>query len=131
MIDLLKKMYLGIMLVFIVTATSGCFALLLGAAAGAGGVVYVKGGLVQNVDETVEDIHKASLAAVKDLGLFLTADELNRHSAQIKAEYGDGKKVNIKIDAITEFVSKITVRVGLIGNQEDSRLILNAIEKKL
>ena len=119
------------MLVFLTVATSGCIPLLIGAAAGAGGVAYVKGALVQNMDETVEDIHQATLDALKGLGIFVTADELNRHSAKIKAEYEDGKKVDITIDAITEYVSKITIRVGLVGDQEDSRLILNAIEKEL
>ena len=113
------------------TVASGCVPLLIGAAVGAGGVAYVKGALVHNIDEPVEDIHKASLAAFKGLNLFVASDELNRHSAVIKAEYEDGKKIDIKIDAITEFVSKVTIRIGVIGDQEDSRLILNAIEKKL
>ena len=119
------------MLIFFVTVASGCIPLLIGAIAGAGGVVYVKGALVQNIDEPVEDIHKASLAALKGLSLFVISDELNRHSAVIKAEYENGKKIDIKVDAITEFVSKVTIRVGVVGNQDDSRLILNAIEKKL
>ena len=128
---LLQKLYLGIMPVFFVTVASGCVPLLIGATVGAGGVAYVKGALVHNIDEPVEDIHKASLAAFKGLNLFVASDELNRHSAVIKAEYEDGKKIDIKIDAITEFVSKVTIRIGVIGDQEDSRLILNAIEKKL
>ena len=131
MIKPLQKCSIGIALISFVIFGSGCVPLLIGAAAGAGGIVYVKGALVHNIDESVEDIHKASLAALKDLNLFVTSDELNRHSAEIKAEYEDGKKINIKVDAITEYVSKVTVRVGMVGDQEDSRLILNAIEKKL
>lgn len=128
---LLEKVHMGILLIFFVTVTSGCIPLLIGAAAGAGGVAYVKGSLVHNIDETVEDVHGASITALKDLGLFVTSDELNRHSARIKAEYEDGKKIDIKVDAITEYVSKISIRVGSLGDQEDSRLILNAIEKQL
>lgn len=131
MIRLFQKLYLGIILVFFVTATSGCVPLLIGAAAGAGGIVYVQGALVENIDETVEDIHEASLAALEDLNLFVTSDELNRHSAQIRAEYENGKKVHIKVDAITEFVSKVTIRVGIIGDREVSFLILDAIGENL
>lgn len=131
MIRLLRQLSLGIMAVVFLTSATGCVPLLIGAAAGAGGIAYVKGALVENIDETVEDIHQASLAALKDLGLFVTSDELNRHSVLINAEYEDGKKVVIKVDAITEYVSKITIRVGVVGDQEDSRLILNAIEKRL
>ncbi|MBN1870268.1 MAG: DUF3568 family protein [Candidatus Omnitrophica bacterium] len=131
MIEDLEKSCLGMMLAFSLMIMTGCVPLIIGAAAGAGGMVYVKGALVENVDESVEDIHQASLAALKDLGIFVKSDELNRHSAVIKAEYEGGEKVEIKADAITEFVSKISIRVGLIGDQEDSRLILNAIEKRL
>ena len=62
---------------------------------------------------------------------FIIADELNRHSALIKVEFEDGKKINIKIDAITEYVSKITIRVGPIGDHDDSTWILNAIKENL
>ncbi len=129
---LIKEIGRGILLVFFVTVTSsGCVPLLIGAAAGAGGIAYVKGALVHNIDETVEDIHRAALAGLKDFGLFVVSDELNRHSALIKAEYEDGRKIDIKADAITEFVSKVTIRVGVIGDQEESRLILSAIEDNL
>lgn len=131
MIKRMKEACLGIIPILCVTVTSGCVPLLIGAAAGAGGIVYVRGALVQNVDETVEDIHAATLAAAKDLGLFVVSDELNRHAAAVKAEYKDGKKVDIRVDAITEFVSKITIRVGLIGDSDESGFILSAIEEKI
>ena len=127
----LQKLCLGIVAVFFVGTASGCIPLLIGAAAGAGGVAYVKGSLIENIDESVEDIHRASLDALTEMNVFVISDELNRHSAVIKAEYEDGKKINIKVDAITEFVSKVSIRIGTVGHQEDSRLILNAIEKKL
>ena len=131
MIRSFRKFGLSIMVMCLVMATSGCIPLLIGAAAGAGGVAYVRGALAQNIDETVQDLHSASLEALKDLGLFVESDELNRHSSLINAEYGNGKKIKINIEALTEYVSKISIRVGMVGDQEDSRMILNAIQKKL
>jgi trimethylamine:corrinoid methyltransferase-like protein len=112
-------------------ATTGCIPLLVGAAAGAGGIAFVKGKLEQNIDEPVEKVHEASVAALKDLGLFVKSEELNPHESTITAEYETGQKVNIETEALTEYVSKISIRVGLMGDQEESRLILSAIEKKL
>ena len=117
--------------IFSLMTMSGCIPLLIGAVAGAGGLSYAKGALVKNVDHTVREIHKAGLAALKKLNLFVTADELNKHSALIRAEYENGQKIQILIDALTERSSKITIRIGTFGNQEQSQVILNAIQKKL
>ena len=131
MIKEFQRFSLGVISLCLVLATSGCIPLLIGAAAGAGGIVYVKGAAVKNVDENIGKVHKAGLAALKKLGIFVTDDEVNKHSMVIKAEYEDGKKVLVKAEALTEFVSKVTVRAGVIGDQEESEMILNAIENEL
>lgn len=130
MIKSFQKFSLGSILVLSL-ATAGCVPLMIGAAAGAGGITYAKGALVRNVNKPVSKVHKASLSALKSLELFITDDELNRHSAYVKAEYATGKKVKISIEALTERATKITIRVGIIGNQAKSQAIFNAIHKKL
>lgn len=117
--------------IFSLVTMSGCIPLLIGAAAGVGGISYAKGALIKNVDHTVSKVHKAGLAALKKLNLFVTTDELNKRSALIRAEYENGQKIQIFIDALTERSSKITIRIGTFGNQEQSQIILNAIQKKL
>ena len=109
----------------------GCIPLLIGAAMGAGSMTYINGSLARNVDESVEKIHKATLEALKDLNLFIMSDELNRHSASIRAEYEDTKKIHISIEALTEYVSEVRIRVGTFGDQDESNAILDAILKKL
>ena len=126
----LKGILYGFFSFFLMVST-GCVPLLLGAVAGAGGMTYVKGALIKNVEYDVKKVHKASLSAVKELDLFVLSDELNKHSAIIKAEYDDGRSVRVIIDALTEYVSKITIRIGVFGDQEEARFILNAIESKL
>ena len=49
----LKNFGLMMSLGFLILMTSGCVALLVGAAAGAGGVAYVKGSLEKNFDKPV------------------------------------------------------------------------------
>ncbi|HQP10534.1 MAG TPA: DUF3568 family protein [Candidatus Omnitrophota bacterium] len=125
------RTFLGVVVISTLLVASGCVPLLIGAAAGAGGIAYVKGTLAQNIDEPVAKIHKASLAALKGLDMLVKSEELSQHSSVINAQYATGEKVKIEIEALTEYVSKISIRVGMLGDQEDSRLILNAIEKKL
>jgi len=109
----------------------GCVPLVIGAAAGAGGITFVKGKLEKNFDYSVEKVHKASLAAIKSLDLFVRSDELSRHLSVTKGEFDDGKGFNVTITALTERASKIVIRVGLLGDQAKSEMILEAIEKKL
>lgn len=116
---------------FMLISLTGCVPLLVGAAVGAGGVTYVNGALVRNIDETVKDVHKASLDALKELDYFITQDELNKRSAAVLAETEKGKKIRINIEALTEYVSEIRIRVGMFGDQDLSHEILSAIEKRL
>ncbi len=129
--NIIKNFILSFALIMLTLTTQGCFPLLVGAVAGAGGVSYVKGITEKNVDYSVKKVHKATLSACKKLKLFIKNDELNRHSALIKAEFQNGKKITVEIKALTERVSKITVKTGILGDEEKSRMILNTIEKKL
>ena len=110
---------------------TGCIPLLVGAAVGAGGISYAKGALAKNVEHDLQDVHAATLKALKKLDLFVTADEVNKHDSKVHAEFQDGEKINIFLDAITEHNTKITIRIGVFGHQEKSQLILNAIELNL
>lgn len=126
-----QKYSLSVLCVFSLMTMIGCVPLIIGAAAGAGSMIYIKGSLVRNVDHTVARVNKASVAALKDLGLFVMSDELNKRSSVIKAEYEDGKSVSVFIDALTERSSKITIRIGVFGDQDRSQGILNVILMEL
>ena len=114
-----------------VATSSGCFALLLGAAAGAAGVVYVKGDLEKNFDEDMERLHKATVAGLKSMDIFILSETVNQHDITVVGEYEGGEKVNVAIKALTEKTSKVRLRVGVIGDEAKSLEIMNAIEKKL
>jgi len=128
---LFHKLSLNILCIVSLMTMAGCVPLLIGAVVGVGSVNYINGSLVRNVDESVEKIHKATLAGLKDLGLFVTSDELSKHSAVVRAEYENAKKVRIGIEALTEYVAQIRIRIGTFGDQDESHTILNAILKKL
>ncbi|MBI5149438.1 MAG: DUF3568 family protein [Candidatus Omnitrophica bacterium] len=122
---------LAVLLAGAVMTTSGCFALLVGAAAGAGGVAWVKGSLEQNFDKPVADLHKASQRALRDIKCVIRSDEIRRHVARIKFEFDDGEKGSIDIRAFTERSSKLKIRVGILGDETKSHIVLNAVLKHL
>ena len=125
------KFGLNVLFVLLLPFVTGCIPLLIGAAAGAGGITYARGALVTNVDHPVQDVHKAALKALKGMELFVLSDELNARRSVIRAEFKDGQSLKVFIDALTEQSSKLRIRVGTIGHQEKSRIILNAIQLHL
>ncbi len=127
----LKNLCLVVMVVLAASALSGCVALAVGAAAGVGGYGYVKGSLEKNYDNTVTQLHKASLKALRALKITKEDEELNRHSSYIKGLSQNEKKVKVTITALTERSSKLVIRVGIFGDQSLSEMILSEIEKNL
>ena len=127
----LRQSFLLCCLLFTVLTSSGCFALLLGGAAGAAGVVYIQGVLEKNFDSSLKDTHAATLKALKSEGIFIKTDELNVANSEIKGEFADGEKIQVNIEALTEKSSKVKVRVGVFGDEAKSNALMSAIEKRL
>ncbi|OGX37035.1 MAG: hypothetical protein A3D87_01260 [Omnitrophica WOR_2 bacterium RIFCSPHIGHO2_02_FULL_50_17] len=126
-----QKSLLGLALIFPVMTTQGCVPLVVGAAAGGGVVAYAKGDLHKNFDNSVSDLHKASLAAVKNIKASVYLDKIGRHSAKIKFEFDDKEKGEIVIKALTERTATLKIRVGLLGDEIRSQMVLNALQKQL
>ncbi len=121
--------------VFLLVALSiqaiGCVALLIGGAAGAGGVIWIKGKLQEEFNSSLTQVHTATLGALKELELPIIEDKKDQMSAKIESRFADGKTVWIDIDAITNTSCKITIRVGTFGDEARSRKILDKIHRHL
>ena len=122
---------LVVMLLGTALTTSGCIPLLIGAAAGAGGVAYIKGGLEQNFDTTVDQLHRASVAGLKDIKCVVRTDQIRKHLAKVNFEFDDGQKGAINIKALTERSAQLKIRIGVLGDETKSHIVLNAILKHL
>ncbi len=110
---------------------SGCFWLVAGAAAGAAGYAWVSGALVKEFNVSTEQLHEATIRALRDLEMPIKKDDYDRLTATLKSEFADGQDVVIRIDAITEKASKIQIRVGMLGNKNRSEIIYNTIMDQL
>lgn len=125
--------FLGLVLAAVLFMNQGCVALVVGAAAGAGGFAYIKGNLEQNLDNPVKEVYNASLKALDKLKIDVYKKTLETHLGVIYGyTQGQGKKrVKITIQSLTERASNIKVRVGIFGEESKSIEILEAVKKAL
>lgn len=114
-----------------VFACLGCVPLIVGAAAGAGGISYFKGAYEKNFDKPLEQVYRATVNAIIKQSMTITKEKVQKHSAVVEFSSNNGKSGKIEITALTERASKISVRVGLFGDEALSRIILNSVEANL
>lgn len=110
---------------------SGCLALAVGAAGGAAGAVYVMGKLQDEVNRPLPVVHDAAVAAMKDLELKLSEDRIDKISAHMESSFSDGPHVWIDMESVSDSRCRITIRVGLTGDEVRSRKIYEAIKQHL
>ena len=110
---------------------SGCLALAVGAAGGAAGAVYIMGKLEDEVNHPVPVVHTAAVAAMKELGLQLSEDKADKLSAHLESQFSDGARVRIDLESVSDSRCRVTIRVGLSGDEVRSRKIYDTIKQHL
>ncbi len=118
---------LGLMLVAMVI-TSGCVALVVGAAVGAGTVAYV-GGELKATDEVAFDrAWSATLKAMDDLQFKVTKQQKDALEGLLVARRADDTPVTVRVRKQGEKTTEIRIRVGTFGNETLSRTIHDKIK---
>jgi len=123
----------GILGVFLICQSLGCAALLVGAAGGVAGSVYYLGKLTEDVQGSVPKVHKATLVALKTLNLPIQEERVDKIAGKVKSEFSDGKNIWIHLESKTRTMTKVEIRVGHVGEGDESRSrqILVAIKRHL
>ncbi len=122
----------------VLMTAGGCAAPVLLMSAGAGlnlaslgTVAYIRGELQAAWRVPLEQTHAATLAALGTLELPPTVDKFKSKSAYIAMEDATGREISIRLEAISPAVTKIMIRVGFLGDQAVSTLILRQIDHEL
>ena len=110
---------------------SGCFWMVVGAAGGAAGAVYVMGKLKDEVNHDVSVVHRATVAALDELELKLLEDKVDKLSAHVESEFSGGEHVWIDLESLSNSRTSLTIRVGVTGNEVRARKIYDAIKRHL
>lgn len=110
------------------TLLTGCAALIVGAAAGAGGAAYVQGELKVTEAVALDAAQRAAEQAMKDLKLTVIKRQQDGLSGVIEGRTAGDQKVTIKTKRVTAKSTDIRVRVGVLGDETMSRQILSRMQ---
>src|SRR6185436_14799597 len=116
-----------VLCVYLSALCFGCLALAVGAA----GAVYVMGKLQDEVNRPLPIVHDAAVAGMKELELKLSEDRVDKISAHMESAFSDGPHVWIDMESVSDSKCRITIRVGLTGDEVRSRKIYDAIKQHL
>ncbi|UCC94641.1 MAG: DUF3568 family protein [Candidatus Omnitrophota bacterium] len=122
-----EKLVVWILLVCLPFTTCGCVALLAGAAGGAGTAVWLSGKLMQEVNAPFQKCLDASQSALKVLKHEITKVTVKDEVAQVIGTHMDGRTIWVDVHRIGRSSSRVEVRVGMMGDKEDARQILDKI----
>lgn len=131
MLKIKENMKIILSLILLAFVGTGCFPLVIGAAAGASGVIWAKGELRETFRQPLLKVYPATLQALKDLEINILSDRKDDLVAKIKAELVDGREIHITIDHLTSNSSKLSLRIGVLGDEGKSREILSRIHEQL
>ena len=126
-----RKLFLVVFSVLFLINIYGCIPLLAGAAAGGGTATWLSGKLTQDVNASFDRTYNAAKSAIKSLGLVITKETKKADVGQIRSKYTDGDGVWIDVHPISASTSRVGVRVGVTGNGEAERKIMNQILRYL
>jgi hypothetical protein len=120
------------MLALTVVSSSGCLVAAVGVGA-AGTVAYMAGDLETQVSEDLDTLYAASREALESLELNLIEGKGGKDalSATLVARDVQDKKVQIKMAAVTNELTELSIRVGVFGDETKSQLIYQEILKNL
>ncbi len=125
---MVKKIMGLVFSIFLLLNISGCIALLAGAAVGGiGTATWLSGKLSQEVNGSFDRALSAAKSALRSLKLNVTKETIKDNVAQIMSNNTDGRTVWIDIHRVSASTTRVEIRVGLAGDQEVARKIMNKI----
>ncbi len=125
-----KNFFAPVWLICLALCCNGCVAL-AGAAAGAGGVVWVKGRLQEELNYSLDEVYQATKNAIDQMNLPLSIDRKDAMTAKIESKFSDGTNVWIDLKYLAAKSTEIKLRVGVMGDLTRSNKILDQVKKNL
>lgn len=112
---------------------AGCFGLLLGVTAGAGATVaYTNGTMEAWVDAGFDRSLAATNKAIQQMGFTKISEIKDGPTTTVEARTtADNKKVTISLALGGDRMTQLKIRVGLLGDKDMSRAILEKIKGAL
>ena len=116
---------------FLLVFSSGC-AVVVGGVVGGSAAAYLKGVLKTKEPASFDKVWFAVVEAVEQQEFEVTKKESKAGKALIEAKLPDqDKKVYITVKYHKPEITNLTIRVGIWGNEDESRRVLKLIHEKL
>lgn len=109
---------------------SGCAYAVIGGTAAGGTYAYVAGWLHKDYEAPLEQTYEASLEAMLDLGIRVETKTLSLSKANVRGKKGD-ETIIVKMEKMSGGVVKVSVRVGVLGDEQASKEVHKAIADNL
>lgn len=109
---------------------ASCAPVVIGGAAVGATYAYTNGWLERDYDITLDQAYNASLQAAQNLNMEIIEKNKGLASAEIRAKQNN-KTYWIKIESKGEKLTSISVRSGLMGDKDASRVVQREIEQHI
>ena len=130
---LLVQIPIALAIVAISTVTPGCVVAAVGVAgaAGAGSVAYIRGELDAHLGSPFEVVAAAADKSVVQLQFYKVSETKDAFSEKIVARDAEDKKIEITAEKEADNLTKLTIRIGMFGDEEKSHAILDKVSANL
>lgn len=125
-----KKTFLGLMISCSALMLSSC--IMAAVTVGSGTKAYVNGIYSMNIEGDYKNVYKAALKAIKENKDFLLIskdiDSTAKNAELEGATKIDSTSFTVKIETLTDDVSKVTIKFGTFGDQALSSTLMDQIQ---
>jgi len=111
--------------------SAGCIAVAAGAAAGAATVAYVRGELSASLNRGIDDVDRATNRAAEQLRFAKISESSDALTRIITLRTAEDKKVEVHLSRTTDTQTTVKIRVGMLGDESTSRILLDKINQSL
>jgi uncharacterized lipoprotein len=111
--------------------TSGGCVAAAGAAAGYGAWEYNNGEYVGVCGATFDRAWQATQEALAGMGMSITSAKRERLRGEVRAKLADGTGVEVDLSPQSSDFTRLTVRVGVFGDEIASKRIVSKIKERL
>ncbi len=128
----LPKKYRTLSLLLLLTVFSSGCVVLAGGVIGGGTAAYLKGVLKTKEPASFDKVWFAVLEVLEQQELEITKKESKRGKALVEAKLrNQGKIAYVTVKYDKPEITDLSIRVGIWGDEEESRRILKLIQEKL
>lgn len=102
-----------------------------GVAAGGGAAALYKSGAEDVLGAGLADVCKAAGTVLEEIGDGVVDEDSGSTSATLRSRFKDTAKITVKLKSVSTTATKVKVWVGITGDKERSRMVIDDIVKKL